>query len=133
MKTQNELRLLVNRLIISSLPVTIRNKSFIVNDVPAEFCIVGNASMVCSVIGALLKTVKSCSKNSCIRISAKNYDNVILLHIRDNNSLDSFALANGLKHMQPLVEKTVGYVSSTNRIEKIMTIAYSFSNLPIAA
>jgi hypothetical protein len=133
MKANNDLHLLVNRLITKSLSVTVHNKSFIVNDVPAEFCIGANTSMIASVIEALLDTVTSCAKNSCIRISAKNYGSIILLHIRDNNSPDSSDVAISLQRMQPLVEKTGGYVDITSKIKKIMTIAYSFSNLPLAA
>jgi hypothetical protein len=127
------LHLLVNHLIAGSLPTAVHNNSIIVNDVPAEFCIEADGYMVASVISALLNTVTGCAKNSCISISAKNYGNVILVHIRNSNSTKRIDVADSLQQVKSLVEKTTGYVSVTSEIKKVMTIAYSFSNLPIAA
>src|SRR4051812_37688538 len=108
------LHLMVSRISASSLPSAIRKNSFIINDVPAEMQANTNEHMLATVFGTLLNAVITHTENVCIRISAKLYGRVVLLHLKEDNKLSSAAFANNLKQVQQLAEKIGGTVSVSN-------------------
>jgi len=124
---------LVNLLATSVLPTAVRRKSFIVNEVPHEFRIVADENMLASVLSGLLQTIVTHAENSCIRIAAKEYGNVILVHLKESGNFNNQAIANDLQQIQLLAKKLGGCVSISNRREENTTIAFSFPNLPHAA
>lgn len=117
---------------ISSFAAT-KNHSHIINDVPDSLAIKADPVVLASIIGNLLNTVVSHAKDSCIRISAKIYHDIILIHIKDSNSFNSYAVNAGLQMVQPMAEKIGGFLEITSQRHKETTIAFSFLNLREAA
>ena len=126
-QSQVALHLMINQLSVSSLPSAMRRQSVVVNDIPSGLCVNTDAHKLAAVLGSLLNT------NSYIRISAKTYGNVALLHIKDNCRLNSPAFACSLVKIQELAERIGGSVGVTSYRNGITTIAFSFVNHPIAA
>ncbi|MES1215197.1 MAG: hypothetical protein ABUT20_06765, partial [Bacteroidota bacterium] len=60
----------------------------------------------------------------------KVYHDVVLMHVKDNNTSNSYALGSSLSQVQPLVNSIRGFVDITSMRLKETTIAFSFSNLP---
>ncbi|HEX7904479.1 MAG TPA: hypothetical protein VF487_11415 [Chitinophagaceae bacterium] len=125
-----ELRPFVSVLLNSFRPTAIRNGSILVNDIPKDIQIDADRDLLASVLGGLLAHVITIAKDSCIQISAKVYTNVILLHIKDHNTISSISIENNL---QLLAEKMGGFVGVSSQRKKLTTIAFSFPNLPVAA
>jgi glucose-6-phosphate-specific signal transduction histidine kinase len=119
---------LVNRISESLAPTARRNKSHIINNVSEEICIEANEDKVASVLSRLLNIVILHSENSCVRISAKNFRNVVLLHIKDDGCLSYDSISNSLTHIQQQAEKIGGFVGFTSYRNKLTTIAFSFTN-----
>jgi hypothetical protein len=127
------LRRLADRLMHSFHAIAGRNKSYFVNDIPDQLYIDTNSEIIASILSGLLAAVVNNAKESCIRISAKIYGNVILVHVKDYNSINYYPVENGLQELQSLAEQVGGCVSVTSQRHNIATFAFSFPNLPLAA
>jgi hypothetical protein len=131
-KTQT-LHKLVDQLVISLLPQTSELRSLIVNDVSQEIEIDTDQNLLATVLGDLLCDTVLNSWNNCIRISAKVYGYMTLVHVRNNfRESNSLALANFIQAQQ-LAERLGGCISITNNMLNGTTIAFSFSNPATAA
>jgi hypothetical protein len=111
----------------------VRNKSFILNDVPENIIIETDPDLVESALGKLLKMVIGHTENSCIRITAKTFGNVVLLHIKDDGCLCYDSMSQNLNSIQSLAERMGGYVGFTSFRNRLTTIALSFVNARKAA
>jgi hypothetical protein len=110
-----------------------RNKSVIVNDIPEDLFIDTDPELVATVLGGVISAVIKNAKESYIRLSAKTYGNVILVHIKDHNNFNYCPVENKLRQLSPLAEKIGGSVSVTSQRNNVTTFAFSFPNLPMAA
>lgn len=133
-QTQIGLYSIVNRIAVSSIPSATRRHSFIINDIPKELEVATDEHMLATVFGTLLNTVISHSENCCIRISAKLYGKVVLLHLIESYRLNSSAFRGNLRQVQQLAEKIGGTVSINSDRSQATNIVFSFSNnVPLAA
>jgi hypothetical protein len=132
-QSQVALHLMINQLSVSTLPTAIRRENVVVNDIPAAMYVHTDAHKLAAVIGGLLNTVIGHSSNSYIRVSAKSYGHVMLVHIKDNGRLNSPGFAGSLADIQKLAERIGGSVSVTSYRNDVTTVALSFVNLPAAA
>jgi hypothetical protein len=124
---------IVSSAVGDSLPTAVQRNSFIVNEVPREFQIATDEKILAKVLHILLSTVISNSKHSCIRIKAKEYQDIIFVSVRDNNSLRNYAENNNLQEVQLLAKKMNGSLSIEQVEDKVTTILLSFPNFPKAA
>jgi len=108
----------------------VRHKSFFVNDIPEDILIRADKNIVSSVVANLLRIVSRNADNSCIRVSAKAYHNVVLMQVRDSNTSNNYAISASLLQVEPMVGKIGGYIDINNQRQKSTTIAFSFSNMP---
>ena len=116
----------------NSMPTAVKRNSFIVNEVPREFQIATNETTLAIVLDSLLNAVVSNSKHSCIRIRAKEYEDILFVSVRDT-SLNSYAIDNELAMIQLLAKKMNGTVTVENVKDKFTSILLSFPNFPMAA
>ena len=130
---EDTLQEMISRLVAGSLPAAVLNKSFMINDVPAGIKLFSNTEMITTVLSNLFNTVATHAENSCIRISAKSYSDVILVQLRDRNCINKLTIANSIQQAQPIAEKIGGYIGITSQWKTEATIVFSFPNLPIAA
>ncbi len=123
---------LVSRLATGILPEAVRRKSFIINDIPHEFNISIDEKMLSSVLNGLLYTAVTYSENSCIRISARVYGNIILVYVKDTRRFTHHTMSDRLLQLQPLAQKMGGNVSITTHGREVSAIAFSFPNVAAA-
>ena len=124
------LQQLVGCLMTSFLPVANRNNNHFENDIPDDVYIDTDMEMVASVLSGLIGSVVKHAKDSCIRLSAKIYGHVIIVHVKDHNSLNYQPVENKLKHLTPFAEKIGGAVGVTSQRHNVATFAFSFPNVP---
>ena len=116
-------------IIVSSLEqAAIRNKCFIVNDVPEDILIDADEHLLASVLGGLVDEVFRHTENGCIRITAKLYHNLVLVHIKNDGSLNYDSVSQKLTRIQKQAERLGGFVGFTSYRNKLTTIAFSFIN-----
>ena len=116
----------------NSMPTAVQRNSFIVNEVPREFHIATDERILATVLSSLLNTVVRNSKHSCIRIKAREYEDVLFVTVRDNG-LSDYSINENLEEVQQLAKKMNGSVSIENVKDKFITILLSFPNFPKAA
>lgn len=119
---------LVDRLVTGELAAALQKESFIVNEVPGELVIAADENMLANVLRGLLHTVVSNARNSCIRVAAKVYGDIVLVHVRDTRRADSKTITERLDEIQSLAEKVGGCVTICNQQEEMITLAFSFFN-----
>lgn len=129
-QSQVALHLMINQLSVSTLPTAMRRQSIIVNDIPKTMYVTTDAHRLAAVLGSLLNTVISHTSNTYIHISAKNYGDVMLLHIKENSRLNSPSFAGKLAEIQEMAERIGGNVSVTSYRNEITTVAFSFVSAP---
>jgi hypothetical protein len=124
------LRQLIDDLLDSIASAAILNDSFFVNDIPDDLDIDTDPQLVASVLGRMLSTVAKHSKSSCIRVSAKIYHDVVLVHIKDCNSSYNYDIYHNLQELKPLAEKIGGIIDVNSYRLKVTTVVFSFPNVP---
>ena len=123
----------VSRILVSCVPSASRKNSFIINDVPADMQVTTDEHMVATVFGTLLNAIITYAENTCIRVSAKFYGRVVVLHLKETHKLNSSSFAATLRQIQQLAEKIGGTVSISNNEGEATTIVFSFLNNLFAA
>ena len=122
---------LTAQLVNAFIPRASSNKSFFVNDIPVKLSLRTNQEMLASVLSGLLSAVVTHSKESCIRLSAKIYGNIVLMQVKDSASSNIRAVKNEVRKLQPIAEKMLGSVSVTSQRKNLTTITFGFPNLPL--
>jgi len=131
-------KLALDRLVASLLPrfqpVAVNRRSFFVNDIPQNFYIDADENMLATVIGSLLNSVALRSQNSCIRVSAKRFNDIILLRLKDanNKGFNPFNREQWLE-VKPIAEKLGGCILADEETNDTVTVIFSFRSLPNAA
>lgn len=100
------------------------------NDITDNLVIYNDVSKVSHVLQHVLKSVFSTSQQNQIRITAKTYSDVVLIHLRDADGLDEDRVRPALLDMQSCVEELGGFLDITSHRPSETTIAFSFPNIP---
>ncbi|MEJ0101814.1 MAG: hypothetical protein WDO19_04285 [Bacteroidota bacterium] len=127
------LRQLTNQLIKGILPSAISRNSFIINDIPAETNLFADESLVAHILSSLLNNTVGSSHNGCIRVSAKQEDNHIIISVKDNNNDYSRFISGKMTKVKPAVNKIGGDLSFEFTQRNSITILVSFTNTNKAA
>ena len=127
------LQTLVSHLVAGTVPMAVRGRNFLVNDIPPDLVVHADIEMVKAVLKNLFTSVIPYVEDSCIRITAKVYGNVVLVQLRDHTGINSYFMEQHLADFQPMAEKIGGYIGITSQRDNEMTIVFSFSNIPLAA
>jgi hypothetical protein len=132
-KTPVPLHHLVDKLVISLLPGATVSGSFIINDICRQLRVNTDPQVLASVLGSVLYHSILFSGDDCLRISAKSFGLVTLVHIRNSHSENEKLIAESLSQIRPLAEKLGGCIQISNNRTKGTTIVFTFLNPAIAA
>ena len=108
-----------------------QNKRCFVNEIPDHLQLETDPQMLGPVLNGLFLSVVSHAKESCIRIAAKVYGNVVLLKVKDSNGPDIYGIEDELKKLNTIAEKMKGSVNVTGKNKILTTITIGFPNLPM--
>ena len=110
----------------------VKQNSLIVNNVPVELQVNTDPALLACIIKGLFNTMIGVCQNCCIQVSAKCFNNVVLLRVTNNN-LNTFQNNFDLKEVQSVAESLGGCITLNNQIKKGTAVIFSFINFPIAA
>ncbi len=127
------LQRLVNALITVKLESVVRKQSFFVNEVQRNLPLNADRHVVTNVLDFLFQGVLNETSSSCIRISAKEYSQVLLIHIYDNHECGYGAGNVVSEQIRVEASKIGGFVGITRHQKNQTVIAFSFPNVPMAA
>lgn len=132
--SQIVLHQMVSRISANAIPSATRRHSFIINDVPNELKVSADEHMLATVFGSLLNTIVTHTENCCIRIYARLYGRVALIHLKESHNVNSSAFNGSIRQVQRLAEKIGGTVSINSDRNKATTVVLTFVNeLSLAA
>ena len=123
------LKHLVRRLTGNYLQLAVSNKSFFVNDIGDDLPVENNNERIASIITRLLSITAHQLKNTCIRLSARKNGYLTVLEIQESGTINSYALASDLQHVNLLAVQIGGFLSISIPKAKITTISFSFPGL----
>ena len=135
-KTESQtisVKCLVTQLLSQLQPLAVTHKSFIINDVPADFYATADKNNLTVVISSLLSSIISRSRSSCIRLSAKRYNNIILFQLRDSNVEFTHTPHHDWQEINMLAKKLGGCIIEDDIRKKHRIITFSFRSLSNAA
>ena len=119
---------LTKQLLANYQPVAVKQNSFFINDVPSHLPLYADRQILETLLGSLFYLTARCGRDTCIKVTAKAYHDVLLLHIVDTSTFNSYAILSQLQHLQILAEKIGGFLDITSRRNKFTTISFSFMN-----
>jgi hypothetical protein len=119
---------LIDNTIRSSLPFALRSHNLILNEISSGFTVNCDKQTLSEVIRQVLNAIMEFSKSSYIRISAKRYHEIVLIHFKDFNILSKTQAPYKLQPIQPLASSIDGYVGVTSFRQYETTIALSFAD-----
>lgn len=127
------LQRLVDSIVSQITPETVAGNSRIVNEINPLLVLKTDPEIVESVIRDLITTLLENNRNRHIRISAKEYGNILLVHVKDFNN-ENPTMSETLPFS--IIDKAKmisGYVGVTRHFDNTTVVAFSFPNLPLAA
>lgn len=127
-ETDNSLTSLINTLSGRFELPAIPNRSLVINDIPDNISIDADEELLSAVLSGILTKVIRNTENGSIRITAKKYNNVVLLHIKNDGVLHYDSIVHSLPVLQAQAEKLGGFIGFTSFRNRISTIAFSFTN-----
>ena len=119
---------LIDNTIRSSLPFALQNHNLILNEISSGFMVHCEKQSLTEVIREVLNAIMEFSKSSYIRISAKRYHEIVLVHFKDFNILNKNQPPYKLQPVQQLASEIEGYVGITSYRQYETTIALSFAD-----
>lgn len=122
---------LTDFLISKFIRIAESNRSFFINEIPAHLQFSADKQMLTSVLNGLFSAVVINATDSCIRLSAKSYGNMVLLQVKESSSLNSSSFENEVRKLQPMAEKMRGSVEVTSHRKELTTITFAFPNIPL--
>ncbi len=123
-----ELNPITDCLVSSMKPAADNRGNHIINDIADDICVDANRELLATVLGGLIFAINSQVKDSNIRLTAKVYTDVILVHLKDYNSSGHIVID---KKLQALAEKMGGFVGVSSLRNNLTTIAFCFPNIPV--
>jgi hypothetical protein len=119
---------IVDKVCSSLEPAASGRRCFILNDIPGEIDVHADHELLASVMGSLVREVVMHTENGCVRITAKVYNEVVLIHVKNDGSLHYDTVFPNLEKIQRQSERLGGFVGFTSYRNKVTTIAFSFVN-----
>jgi hypothetical protein len=119
---------LIDNTIRSSLPFALRSHNLILNEISSGFSVHCDKQTLSEIIRQVLNAIMEFSKSSYIRISAKRYHEIVLIHFKDFNILNKTQVPYKLQPIQQLASSIEGYVGVTSYRQYETTIALSFAD-----
>lgn len=125
---QTPSKITLHNLVACLLPnfhsITIKQKVHILNDVPCGFCVTTDENLLASVISTLMVSLSGKSRNSCIKITAKRYRNIILLHMKDTYNRHVSISSNAWEELNPLAKKLGGCIVTNQADSAAITLSF---------
>lgn len=122
----------VSRLQTQFQLTAVKQNSLIVNDVPVRLQVNTDPALLACIITGLFNKMIGVYQNCCIQVSAKCFNNVVLLRITNNNE-NTFQNNFDLKEVQSVAESLGGCITLNTQFKKGATVIFSFISFPIAA
>jgi hypothetical protein len=89
------LKKLTSSLFEEFLPIAVRNRNLLINDVPDSLFVEKDHALARPVISGMIKSILSNAENNCLRLSARIFEGIIFLNITDGKDINYCGVIEG--------------------------------------
>lgn len=108
------------------IPAVSSGKVFIANDVNPGFHVETEGTYLRAIIRRLLETAVLHSSGSQIKIWAKQFHNLTVLHLKYKDERPEVELQKMIAHLEPFAERMGGCLYLTSHLPNDISIAFTF-------
>lgn len=127
------LRSTVSSLIVDLLPVSTFHKSFFINNIPQDFYVSTNSTLLTEALYNVLDNIVRSAENKCIRVEAVVEEENITLLIQDAGNCYYGLLSPKLPFIMPVFRKLGMYFSVRNKPALGTVVGLSIPGIQLAA
>ena len=120
---------LVNEVVIEVLPFAVRRRTLIVNDVQPGLHVNINVQQLTTLLKNLLCNTIMNTQDDCIRVTAKAYGSITVVHVRNNDFRCEQIITNNLQDFEGIAEQLGGCLSVTKNKLYGASVSFTFLNL----
>jgi hypothetical protein len=123
----------VSGLLQSLMPLTIRRRNLVLNEIPGDLRVVADESTLAYILWTLLDCAIQSTHDECIRIDAIKMDDRMLIQIRGAGTYFYHTIAREYRQVQHAAERLGGCISIENGKDYGMNAAFCIANCLLAA
>lgn len=127
------LRSTLNNMIIDLLPISTQQKSFFINNVPADVSVTSNEALLTEALSSVLSNIVRSAESKCIRIEAVVEEDNITLLIQDAGNCYYGLLSPKLPAIMPVFRRLGMYFSVRNKPTLGTVVGLSIPGIQLAA
>ncbi|MGC4036190.1 MAG: hypothetical protein QM764_09525 [Chitinophagaceae bacterium] len=120
---------LISNLAVSYTPLAARRSSFFINDIDRKINLQIDNEVFISIVEKMILIILICENDACIRLSAKMYHDVVLLHIQVTNVLNSETVISQLDQLHIKVNELYGVIDVSTMPDKVASISFAILNM----
>jgi hypothetical protein len=120
----------ISELLASFQSLAEKQRNKIVNDISPDLFVRTNTSLLSRAISGLISEIVPQCENSCIRLSAKSFHNVVLLRITNISGSQSIHAIENIEEISRLAESLGGCVTYNNQHLNETSFVLSFFDFP---
>jgi hypothetical protein len=123
---KNSLHAIVKRILENLTATAVERSSVIINDIPSTFMLDADKNKLSSLLNIVLGKMIMQGKDSCYRLSARQYTNIVLLLIKDTGSRPEFQNKYYAEDTNALCLTLGGRISLNQLHTHRMSLTFSF-------
>lgn len=124
---------LVSELVQSLLPLTIKRRNLVLNEIPRDLRVGADENMLAYVLCSLLNGAIQSTQNECIHIEAITVGDRLMILLKDVGTYFHHTISREYTQVQHVAEKLGGSISIENGKEYGTNAAFYVSNSLVAA
>lgn len=122
---------MVNNLCSELMPMALRSKSVLVNEIDADLFTVAQENTIAPFLREVVSAVLRNARFGRIHISAEKFADVITILIEDQNNYNGYALSSSISQLEPLARVMGGFLSLKGAQQLTATVSFSFPDQPL--
>jgi len=124
---------LVSELVQGLLPLTVKRRNLVLNEIPRDLSIGADENMLAYVLWHLINGAVQCTQNECIHIEAFTMGDHMMIRIKDVGAYFHHTISREYRQVQHIAEKLGGCISIENGKDDETNAALCIWNSQLAA
>jgi hypothetical protein len=130
---KNSLHAIVKKILEYLTPTAVERSSVIINDIPSALMVDADQHVLSSLLQIVLGKMIMQGKDTCYRLSARQYTNLVLLHVTNTGSRSELQNKFYAEETHALCQALGGCISLNEFHSHSTSLTFSFRNNSTAA
>lgn len=128
-KTIISLHHFVHELVTDVLPFAVKRRNLIINNVHPDLHAYVDKQQLAIILKKLLCHIVMNTQDNCIRVMAKSYSSITLVHVHNTDFSCEKMITNNLQQLEAVAKQLGGCLGITNNKLYGTTVSFTFLNL----